>query len=71
MSDMIEVQLVGGPVDGGTMPVPREAVEDDPAPGFDFVPEDGSGAPENAPRVLYTAEPGGDPMVWHWRGWVP
>lgn len=52
MDDMIEVQFVGGPVDGGTMPVPREAVED-------------------APRVLYTAEPGGDPAVWHWRGWVP
>ena len=70
MDDMTEVQFVGGRWTAGPCPCSR-AVEDDPAPGFDFVPEDGSGAPENAPRVLYTAEPGGDPMVWHWRGWVP
>ncbi|MEU0236744.1 hypothetical protein ABZ234_03570 [Nocardiopsis sp. NPDC006198] len=70
MSDMVQVKLVGGPMDGGTLPVDREAVED-PEPGFDFVPEDGSGAPDDCSRVLYTAEPGGDPAVWHWRSWVP
>src|SRR5699024_11248128 len=70
MDDMIEVQFVGGPVDGGTLPVPREAVEDDPAPGFDFVPEDGSGAPEHAPSELYKAAGGGTPAECHCRGWV-
>lgn len=34
-------------------------------------PEDGSGAPEGLPRVLYTAAPDGPPDVWHWRSWVP
>ena len=71
MDEMVRVRLVGGPMDGGELPVDRASVEEDPDPGFDFVPEDGSGAPEDAPRVLYTAEPGGDPAVWHWRGWVP
>lgn len=71
MDDMVNVALVGGPCDGGSLPVPREAVEDDPAPGFDFVPEDGSGAPEGLPRVLYTATPDGPPDVWHWRHWTP
>lgn len=72
MSDnTIDVRLVGGPMDGGTLPVPREAVHSDPAPGFDFVPEDGAGAPDGRPRVLYTADPTGPPDVWHWRSWVP
>lgn len=69
--DVIEVSLVGGPCDGGTLPVPREAVEDDPEPGFDFVPEDGSTAPPGCTRVLYTAAPDGPPDVWHWRSWTP
>lgn len=73
---MIEVRLVGGPCDGDVLPVDREAVHDDPSPGMDFVPSDGSGAPEDEQgtpltRVLYTASPGGPPDVWHWRHWVP
>ncbi|WP_433701757.1 hypothetical protein [Nocardiopsis sp. CA-288880] len=70
MSDMVQVRLIGGPMDGGTLPVDREAIED-AEPGFDFVPEDSRGAPDDCSRVLYTAEPGGDPTVWHWRSWVP
>ena len=66
---MVQVRLMGGPVDGGVLPVDRTAVED-PEPGFDFVPEDGSGAPDGLPRVLYTAAPGGPTDVWHWQGWV-
>lgn len=73
--EMVRVRLVGGPMDGGHLPVDWHVVHD-PDPGFDFVPADGSGAPEMedgtpCTRVLYTAEPGGDPAVWHWRGWVP
>ena len=72
MSDdrFVDVRLVGGPCDGGTLPVPRSELGD-PAPGFDFVPEDGSTCPDGLPRVLYTADPGGDPVVWHWRGYAP
>jgi len=72
MSDdrFVSVALVGGPCDGGTLPVPRPALEDH-EPGFDFVPEDGSSCPAGCPRVLYTADPGGDPAVWHWRGYTP
>lgn len=68
--DMIEVRLVGGPMDGSTLPVPRSEMTD-PAPGFDFVPPDESSAPPGCTRVLYTAEDGGPPDVWHWRSWVP
>lgn len=68
--DMIEVRLVGGPMDGSTLPVPSDEM-DDPAPGFDFVPPDESSAPPGYFRVLYTAEDGGPPDVWHWRSWVP
>lgn len=75
-NDMVSVTLVGGPMDGQMLPVDREAAEQDPAPGMDFVPTDGSGAPEDEhgqplSRVLYTAAPGGPPDVWHWRHWVP
>lgn len=69
MTDYVTVSLVGGPCDGGRIDVPVSEVFDS-APGFDFVPEDGSGAPEGCDRVLYTAEPGGDPTVWHWRHWT-
>ncbi|MFL1441806.1 hypothetical protein [Nocardiopsis protaetiae] len=69
MSDFVTVTLVGGPCDGGTLDVPVGEMFD-PSPGFDFVPEDGSGAPPDLPRVLYTAAPGGPPDVWHWRGWT-
>lgn len=74
-NDMVEVRLVGGPMDGGTLPVPRAEMTD-AAPGFDFVPEDSRGAPtdeEGNPfsRVLYTAAPEGPPDVWHWRHWTP
>ena len=63
-------------MDGSTLPVSRESVHEDPAPGMDFVPDDGSEAPTDTgghplPRVLYTAEPDGPPDVWHWRSWVP
>lgn len=68
---MIPVTLVGGPCDGGTLPVPYEAVHDHPEPGMDFVPEDGAGAPVGRHRVLYLARGGEDPAVWHWQGWVP
>lgn len=68
--EMVRVRLVGGPMDGKELPVDRVAVEDD-EPGFDFVPEDGAGAPEGRHRVLYTAAAGGPPDVWHWRAWVP
>ncbi|MFE1170474.1 hypothetical protein [Nocardiopsis sp. NPDC058789] len=76
MDDMVDVKLVGGPMDGGVLPVDREAVFDDPEPGMDFVPEDSSGAPDDdqglpLSRVLYTAAPGGPADVWHWRSWVP
>lgn len=70
MSDeMVRVRLVGGPMDGKELPVDREVLEDD-EPGFDFVPDDGSGAPEGCHRVLYTAAAGGPADVWHWRAWV-
>lgn len=69
--DMIEVSLVGGPCDGGTLPVPREAVHGDPEPGYDFVPPDEASAPVGRHRVLYLAREGEDPAVWHWQGWVP
>ena len=69
--DTVDVRLVGGPMGGATLPVPREAVYDDPEPGMDFVPSVGSAAPDGHPRVLYTAEPAGPPDVWHWQGWVP
>jgi hypothetical protein len=71
----VYVELVGGPMDGGQLPVdPSELA--DPAPGMDFVPEDGSGnaaTPDGMPlgRVLYLAREGEDPAVWHWQGWVP
>lgn len=73
-TDTVMVRLVGGPVDGGTLPVPWSAVHADPAPGFSFIPEDGSGAPvddQGVPltRVMYTADPGGPPDVWRWRYW--
>jgi hypothetical protein len=68
-TDTVTVRLVGGPVDGGTLPVPWSAVHSDPAPGFSFIPEDGSGAPDGYSRVLYTADPGGPPDVWRWRYW--
>lgn len=76
MDDMVSVTLVGGPMDGSTLPMDQEAVYDDPEPGMDFVPTDGAAAPEDGhgqplSRVLYTAEPGGPPDVWHWRSWVP
>lgn len=72
MSDdrFVSVALVGGPCDGDWLPVPRPALDDD-VPGFDFVPADGSVCPDGLPRVLYTAESGGDPAVWHWRGYTP
>lgn len=72
---MVEVRLVGGPMNGQTQPVDRAEL-DDTRPGMDFVPTDGSGAPEDEhgqplSRVLYTADPDGPPNVWHWRHWVP
>jgi hypothetical protein len=72
MSDAgyIDVVLVGGPCDGGTLPVERSELSDT-EPGFDFIPEDGSSCPPACSRVLYTAQPSGDPAVWHWRGYVP
>lgn len=75
MDSMVEVQLVGGPMDGGTLRVVWDAVYEDPEPGFDFVPIDGSGAPDDEDgtplsRVSYTAAPEGPADVWHWRGWV-
>ena len=71
--EMVEVTLVGGPMDGTRQPVERWMVFDDEEPGADMVPDSSAKAPEAVPwaRVLYTAEPGGDPAVWHWRGWVP
>jgi hypothetical protein len=69
MSEYVTVSLIGGPCDGGTLEVPAGEMAD-PEPGFDFVPEDGSGAPPGLPRVLYTAAPGGPPDVWHWREWT-
>ena len=73
-TDFVTVRLVGGPEDGGTLPVPGDAVHVDPEPGFAFVPSDGSGAPvddQGVPltRVVYTADLGGPPDVWHWRHW--
>lgn len=66
----VYVDLVGGPLDGGQLPMePREL--EDPEPGFDFVPEDGSSCPPGCSRVLYSSEPGEDPTRWHWRGYVP
>lgn len=68
--DMIPVALVGGPMDGSTLPVPSDETNDS-EPGFDFVPPDESSSPPGCSRVLYTAAPEGPPDVWHWQGWVP
>ncbi len=70
---MVDVLLVGGPMDGTRQPVPWTAVFDDEEPGLDMVPDSSAKAPEEIPwaRVLYTAAPGGPPDVWHWQGWVP
>lgn len=69
MSDYVTVSLIGGPCDGGTLEVPADEMQD-PEPGYDFVPEDGSGAPEGLPRVAYYARPGEAPHVWYWHGWT-
>lgn len=72
MSDdrFVYVDLVGGPLDSGQLPMEPSELED-PEPRFDFVPEDGSSYPPGCGRVLYSPEPGEDPVRWHWRGYVP
>lgn len=66
----VYVELLGGPMDGGVLPVDPSELED-ARPGMDFIPEDGAGAPVGRHRVLYLAREGEDPAVWHWQGWVP
>ncbi|WP_174545594.1 hypothetical protein [Nocardiopsis dassonvillei] len=68
--DMTTVRLVGGPCDGGTLPVPTEALAGE-EPGFDFVPEDGRACPPGVSRVAYYARQGEPVDVWHWEGFVP
>lgn len=54
--DVVHVALVGGSCDGGRPPVPRSGMGDE-APGFDFIPEDGSACRYGFPRLLHTADP--------------
>jgi len=73
MSDVVQVRLVGGPMDGTVQDVERTSVYEDPDPGTYLIPDSDLKAPADLPggRVVYGAAPGEDPTVWHWQGWAP
>jgi len=73
MDDIVDVRLIGGPMDGATLPVDRTEIDvpDDELPGLTIIPEDGSSAPDGLTRASYGARPGEDPTAWHWECWVP
>lgn len=73
MDDMVRVTLVGGPLDGQVQEHARAELGDDTEAWGTMMVVDG---PRHYPvdpgaRAHYAPEPGGDPCVWVWCGWVP
>ncbi|MEV8636608.1 hypothetical protein AB0395_33690 [Streptosporangium sp. NPDC051023] len=56
------VTLMGGPLDGATVPGPMVVADQTLETGaiIDFA--------EDESQVLYEPEPGADPYIWHYRG---
>lgn len=71
--EWVDVHLIGGPMDGTVQPMEWEAVHADSDPGGYFIPDNDTKAPPEIPgaRAAYEPEPGGDPLRWLWRGWIP
>lgn len=71
---MLRVELIGGPLDGEVLEYPPADLEGRPVDelGAYMVVPDRRAHPEDpGARAVYEPQPGGDPLRWTWRGWVP
>lgn len=74
MDETIQITLTGGgPLDGEVQEWRRGELPADPGEWGTYMVVDGPKALARDPgaRAVYEPEPGGDPRVWIWRGWVP
>lgn len=72
--EWVDVELVGGPMDGCTQPMPTSVVYGNPDPGAYLVPDNDLKTPETMPggRAVYEPDPPpASPTRWLWRGWLP
>ncbi|MEV4242222.1 hypothetical protein AB0J63_02310 [Streptosporangium canum] len=58
------VTLMGGPLDGTTVPGPMVIADGTLETGAYMV------VPQETSRAVYEPEPGADPYIWHYRGWI-
>ncbi|MGV9777428.1 hypothetical protein [Streptosporangium sp. NPDC003464] len=58
------VTLLGGPLDGTTVPGPMVVTDGTLETGAYMV------VPRETSRAAYEPEPGADPYIWHYRGWI-
>ncbi|MBB6172159.1 hypothetical protein HNR23_002219 [Nocardiopsis mwathae] len=73
MSNWVDVELIGGPMDGSVQQMQHAAIYEDPDPGAYLVVDDDHKAPGGDPgaRAVYEPDPPpADPRRWVWRGWI-